>query len=62
MAKWMLPSITPGEPVTSPAAESAVTVLPLPLSPTTPSVSPRAAARLTPSTERTKARFGRDQK
>jgi hypothetical protein len=52
--------MTPGEPLTRPAADSAVTVLPLPLSPTTPSVSPRATARLTPSTERTKARFERE--
>ena len=56
----MRPPITPGAALTRPAAESAVTLLPLPLSPTMPSVSPGATWRLTPSTERMKARLARE--
>ena len=42
--------------------ESAVTLLPLPLSPTTLRVSPRAITIVTPSTARMKARLLREWK
>jgi len=43
-----------------PAAESAVTLLPLPLSPTMPRVSPRATSRLTPSNRADESALARE--
>src|SRR5205085_630044 len=46
-------TIRPGGLGTRPMIESAVTLFPLPLSPTTPSVRPAASVQLTPSTATT---------
>jgi len=56
----MRPPITPGAALTRPAAESAVTLLPLPLSPTMPSVLAGRDVEADAVHRRMKARLARE--